>query len=211
MTQQFGTGLHPDLPPYLVHFTGRPRRPGDLLPSGVPADPEGRLAAILGSGFIRGYNAFGTAGPVVCVSEPSLAGLQKLFSTGVTARGPYAPWALVLERQQAVAAGFRPVWHMDDQDRAATEHLPAKMRDRRVSYTPGRVEWLAEREWRYCWGDDAIMPGHVPGIGLSGLLLAVIVGRQGWSPAPGPYAPHLGLQRWLWNGQCLVSDGVFTR
>jgi hypothetical protein len=143
MTQQFGVGLHPDLPPYLVHFTGRPRAQADPPPLDVPTDPEVRLASILCQGRIQGFSTFGTIVPVVCISEVSVAGLETLFSTGVTARGPYAPWGVALDRAAAVAAGFRPVWYMNDEELAATRQLPTQMLDRRVTYNPGRVEWLA--------------------------------------------------------------------
>jgi hypothetical protein len=44
-----------------------------------------------------------------------------LFSTGVTYRGPYSPWAVMLDRTAAVAVGVRPVWRMSDDALAATE------------------------------------------------------------------------------------------
>lgn len=93
MTQQFGVVLHPDLPPYLVHFAGRPRGPNYPVPVGLSLDPESRLASILSRVWIQGFGTFGTVGPVACVSEVSLMGLVTLFRTGVTGRGPYAPWA----------------------------------------------------------------------------------------------------------------------
>ncbi|MGK3206908.1 hypothetical protein [Amycolatopsis sp. MEPSY49] len=210
MVQQFGVGQHPDLPPYLVHFTGRPRGIHSP-PLGVPAKPEDRLAMILTCGFIQGFSTFGTWGPVVCTSEVSGAGLAALFSTGVTSRGPYEPWAVVLKRDAAIDLGFRPVWYMDTQERVATNDLPVRMLDRRVTYNPGLEDWLAEREWRLCWGDTEIRPGNVPAISLPGLITAVIVGQSGWQPLRGPAPTWFdGIPRCLWDGQNLVVDGVFA-
>ena len=122
--------------------------------------------------------------PVVCLSEASSAALVTLFFTGVTHRGPYAPWAIMLDRAAAVANGFGPVWHMGDDALSATDTLPAHLADRRVRYVPGAADWLAEREWRMCWGDALINPGFVPALPLAGLATGVIVGTQGWLPPP---------------------------
>lgn len=42
MSMQFGAGMHPDLPPFLVHFVGRPRGI-HLLPVGIAYEPEQRM------------------------------------------------------------------------------------------------------------------------------------------------------------------------
>ncbi|MEU0792870.1 hypothetical protein ABZ342_22580 [Amycolatopsis sp. NPDC005961] len=207
MTQHYGVGTHPDLPPYLVHFTGRPRG-GYPPPDGVPVAPEARLAYIMNLGYILGFPTFGSVGRVACASEVTSAGLTALFSTGVTNRGPYEPWAVVLGREKAIEIGFRPVWYMSDDEQRVTNYLPIAMRDRRVTYNPGQTDWLAEREWRYCWGDAQTPPGHVPAIGLIGLLIAVIVGRSGWQPPHGQVTPSLaGTPRLLWTPHGLVADG----
>ena len=110
-----------------------------------------------------------------------------------------------------IEQGFRPVWHMGTEELDATAGLPAQMRDRRVSYEPGRTDWLAEREWRLCWGDMQIPAGHVPTFSLSGLLLAIIVGKQGWDPPYGATpVPHRGLARGFWRGDTVVADGFFN-
>lgn len=214
----FGAGVHPDLPLNLVHFVGRPRT--NVLPYGVSVEPEQRLAQILHAGYIRAFHTYRTEGPVLCLSESSWAALHVMFGRGVTSRGPYAPWALLLRRDAAVAAGVRPVWYMADEELQATASMPMWLRDRRVRYVPGVADWLAEREWRLCWGDAPICPGHVPGLALTGLLTGVIVGQQGWyPPASVTYENGIGrlsyaigchgIPRWWWNGQMLRDDGVF--
>lgn len=216
-----GAGIHPDLPETLVHFTGRPRvRADDLPPHFGQGPPDDRLARIAHAGAIYAARVWGTRGPVVCMSEASPAALVTLFSTGVTYRGPYAPWAVILNRATAVTSGIGPVWYMGDDAMAATETLPAHLADRRVRYVPGRADWLAEREWRLCWGDTPIAPGSIAALGLPGLATGVIVGSSGWLPPPRPFIdgpqagqlayawPVHGLARWWWNGQALAFDGT---
>jgi hypothetical protein len=217
----FGAGVHPDLPGSFVHFTGRPRAASDVPPQFASATPERRLVQILQQGILRAALAFGTAGPVLCVSESTTSAIRVMLSTGVTSRGPYAPWALLLDRDALIRRDFRPVWHMSGQELQATSELPASYRDRRIRYEPGVVDWLAEREWRACWGDSPIEDGRVPGLELTGVLNGVIVGRRGWMPPPittfdGPvtwrrYARSChAVPRLWWNGQELVADGEFN-
>src|SRR5687768_4610465 len=107
----FGAGVHPDLPTSFVHFTGRPRGAGDTPPEFAPPDPEQRLVRILQEGFLRAAPAFRTSGPVLCVSESTDTAIKVMLDKGVTTRGPYAPWALMLDRRALITGGFRPVWH----------------------------------------------------------------------------------------------------
>jgi hypothetical protein len=148
----FGAGVHPDLPTSFVHFTGRPRGAGDRPPEFAAERAEHRLVQILQQGLLRAAPTWGTAGPVVCVSESTENAIKVMVSSGVTTRGPYEPWALLLDRDALINLGFRPVWHMSERSLQATDHLPALFRDLRVRYQPGVVDWLAEREWRVCWG-----------------------------------------------------------
>lgn len=214
----FGAGVHPDIPAFLVHFTGRPRSPDDKPPAFADGSPEHRLCGILQQGAVRGAKTWGTLGPVVCVSEPSETALKVMLGTGVTHRGPYAPWAVLIRREALIAAGFRPVWHMSDEEMSATDGQTARFRDRRVSYNPGRVDWLAEREWRLCWGlkDEP----DAPSFDLTNALEGVIVGESGWMPSPAvEYSGHAtwtryarschNVSRLWWNGKDLLDDGVF--
>lgn len=187
--------------------------------------PSHKAARTIGSaasptlGAIYATRVWRARGPVVCLSEASPIALVALFATGVTYRGPYMPWAVMLDRATAVTAGVRPVWYMGDDALAATESLPPHLADRRVRYVPGVADWLAEREWRLCWGDTPITAGNVAALTLTGLATGVIVGAQGWLPPPrkvthGPHAGQLiyawpvhGLSRWWWNGQQIVPDG----
>lgn len=213
----FGAGTHPDLPDTLVHLTGRPRsQQDDHPPAFAVGDAGDRLAGIAHVGAIYYTRVWGSRGPVVCMSEASPAALTTLFATGVTHRGPYAPWAVMINRVAAIAAGARPVWHMGDDALTATNSLPTYLADLRVRYVPGRVDWLAEREWRICWGDMPIAPNNVGALRLANLATGVIVGVHGWLPRPRQtqsgqlsfaYAVH-GLARWWWNGERIVPDGI---
>lgn len=177
--RRFGAGVHPDLPESLVHFTGRPRGQRESLPKFAASSAEARLIGILQEGLLRGARTFGTTGPVICVSEPSGAAIQVMLSTGANHRGPYEPWAVLVDRAQVISAGFRPVLHMSSDELRATSTLPASLRDRCVRYDPGRVDWLAEREWRLCSGGE-ITPSTDLVFVLSGALKGVIVGKKGW-------------------------------
>lgn len=181
----FGAGVHPDLPTSFVHFTGRPRGLNDKPPPFAPKDPEQRLVRILQDGHLRAAPTWGARGPVLCVSESTDGAIAVMLSTGVTPRGPYAPWALLLDRVALIERGFRPVWHMSPAQLAATDGLPTVHRDQRIRYEPGRADWLAEREWRRCYGDAPDGGWPAPrSLQLTGLLTGVIVGRQGWMPPP---------------------------
>ncbi|MCF6506590.1 hypothetical protein E9549_04080 [Blastococcus sp. MG754426] len=229
----FGAGVHPDLPTSFVHFTGRPRGAGDRPPPFAADGAEGRLLQILQQGLLRAASTWGTTGPVVCVSESTENAIKVMLSTGVTTRGPYEPWALLLDRDALIERGFRPVWHMSEQSLQVTNHLPALFRDLRVRYQPGEADWLAEREWRLCWGDTPLEDGRVPALKLTGLLTGVIVGRRGWTPPSITIAEESvtttpngsitstttasmqfatscdAVPRLWWNGEELVDDGVF--
>ena len=216
----FGAGVHPDIPPYLVHFTGRPRADTDPPPAGISPTPEGRLAGIGLTGALIAKPVFGTTGPVVCFSECSPAAMSTLFSTGVTWRGRWDPWAVVFDRDRLIAAGARPVLLLDDGEWTATEAMPMPMRDRRQRYVPGKVDFTAEREWRLSmWAPD--WDGRLwPLWWIAPAAVGIVVGVRGWLPAPdwvtsyGQEPPQLrfaaafnGLQRWWWNGTTLVADG----
>lgn len=217
----FGAGVHPDIPNFFVHFTGRPRADNDLLPPQLGVTPEMRLASIGLTGGMYAKPVYGTFGPVVCFSECSQSAIRTLFSTGVvTWRGPWAPWAIIFDRERLIAAGARPVWLMDETELAVTNDMPMPLPDRRQKYVPGRVDFTAEREWRLSlWSAD--WDGHAwPWWSIQGLVAGVIVGHHNWLPAPdwatsyGHHAPvpryadvlH-GVPRWFWNGVDLVPDG----
>jgi hypothetical protein len=184
-SSHFGAGVHPDLPTSFVHFTGRPRGPKDEPPPFAPTDPEQRLVRILQEGYLRAAPTWGTRGPVLCVSESTSGAIAVMLGSGVTTRGPYAPWALLLDRHAVIERGFRPIWHMSPAQLAATDGLPTMDRDLRIRYEPGEADWLAEREWRRCYGDAPDGGWSAPrGLELTGLLTGVIVGRKGWMPPP---------------------------
>lgn len=123
-----GAGRHPDIPAGLIHFVGRPRGPNGQLPPNVPVEPRDRMARIMHENALRAAPVFGTTGPALCFSEVSASAVRVLFATGVTGRGPYAPWALVFGKADLITAGARPVWYMNDEELQATAYLPAHLR-----------------------------------------------------------------------------------
>jgi hypothetical protein len=214
---------HPDLPSTFVHFTGRTRDDSDPPPSWSSHDPEQRLVQILQSGRIRARNTYGTRGAVVCVSEPSDAAIRYLLGTGPNWRGAFAPWGLLIDRARAIAGGFRPVLHVSAVDWQVVRQAPisANFHDRRVNYNPEQgIDWLHEREWRFCAGLIDSDPSQ-PGVDVPDLVVGVITGKPDWYPPPTrgrtiagivttQYAASCDrLPRFLWNGQELVEDGEF--
>jgi hypothetical protein len=227
-----GVGTHPDLPTTFVHFTGRPRGPGDTPPDFADATAEERMVRILIGGHLQGTKVFGTRHPVLCFSEPSESARRVMLRDGAVAgRGPYAPWGLVLARSRLIDAGARPVLYLSSQEMKLTDDLPIRLRSRRVRYDPGHSDWLHEREWRICY-----RPVDTPRLELTrGLVAGVIVGEHGWVPPPAiiesatrtirvtgtaisgssgyervrysAAADHLA--RWWWDGDDLIEDGVF--
>ncbi len=225
-----GVGIHPDLPTTLVHFTGRPRGPGDTPPDFARTTPEERMVRILIEGRLRATKVFGSSYPVLCFSEPSESARRVMLRDGVvTERGPYAPWGLILDRAQLIDAGARPVLYLSSDEMELTDDLPTRLRNRRVRYDPGSSDWLHEREWRICY-----RPVDSPYLELTrGLVVGVIVGKRGWLPPPaiiehrtfhsvdGPMVAYGSsvrrrysaaadqLARWYWDAENLVEDGVF--
>ncbi|MEU5561233.1 hypothetical protein AB0H47_34800 [Streptomyces globisporus] len=185
--------IHPDLPETLVHFTGRPRGRRELREF-PPRTPEQRLVSILHSGILRGAHTFGTDAPVICFSEATEEARRVMLRDGAGARGPYEPWGLVLDRQQLIAVGARPVLHLSAEEIGQTSQLPTRLRNRRVRYDPGSSDWLHEREWRICFetGDNPVLllapqPVFAAGGALSFTphrVVGVIVGVPGWAPPP---------------------------
>ena len=203
-----GVGVHPDLPSTFVHFTGRPRGPGDDPPTfaderldghleeiaaatarigrtlagdSAASDigAEARLISILITGTLNGAPVFGTSQPVLCFSEPSQAARRIMLRDGVVdSRGPYAPWGLLFHRDRLIEHGARPALYLSTDEIAATNDLPTKLRNRRVRYEPGSADWLHEREWRLCFDTN-----EPPMLAITQELVAgVIVGRRDWTP-----------------------------
>ncbi|MBQ1116995.1 hypothetical protein [Streptomyces sp. C3-3] len=172
--------MHPDLPDTLVHFTGRPRGQRDVPPDFARGTAEERMVSILHSGVLRGAPDFWATAPVVCFSEVTETARRVMLRDGVGGRGPYEPWGVVLDRAQLISAGARPVLYLSKEEMDQTRTLPTRLRNRRVRYDPGFSDWLHEREWRLCFE-----PEQTPELAITPqLVVGVIVGRQGWMPAP---------------------------
>ena len=202
---------NPDIPPWLVHFTGRPasfaNRSG-IAPTMTPSQAaEARLNQILTGGVLKASRPHGAAFPAICMSELTQLAIEKQLRSGFTWKGPYAPWGLVLAKTAPeVASHARPVLYLSPDEMAATNALPPRLLDRRVESVPGvrNNDWTHEREWRICWGVDV----ENAGIALvPGTICFVIVGRSGWMPEGRGYHPS-PIPRWLWNGAAIVDDGV---
>ncbi|MFD0020613.1 hypothetical protein [Streptomyces sp. NPDC058382] len=115
---------------------------------------------------------------VICLGEPSETARRFLCREGIAPRGPYVPWAILLNREALIAADARPVPYLSGEEMDATNDLSATFRARRVRYERGRADWLHEREWRLCFQE-----GRTPDFQLTAAVVAgVIVGEQGWLP-----------------------------
>lgn len=203
---------NPDLPTLFVHFTGRVRGKEDPVPDGLPATPRERLVRILEEGRLLPSTRY-TFRPAVCVSESTPLAVQRFFSTGVTHRGSYEPWALLLRRNPCIKAQFRPVIHASALEVAAikfqaeSDMRVEKMLGRMIEFDPPEKDWLHEREWRRPF------PRHTHEdrlhVDLDGLVHSVIVPEQGWLPSlDRTYARSCQrLERIYWDGTNLKNDG----
>lgn len=222
---------NPDNPDWLVHFTGRAaavRRFDETTLSGQQAArayraaaPEQRLHDIFASGGIKGFSTYGTADyPVVCFSELTREAIRVQMTTGFVLgrRPPWAPWALVMRKQQLIRDGVRPVLYMSsDELRHLGPDTPPSLWTRCVRSVPGSRsdDWSHEREWRLC--TDTIPPATAApfGLPLNGRVLAVIVGRPGWVPRDVhdslDFSSGLdGIERWYFHdGQIRMNGYLF--
>jgi hypothetical protein len=197
---------HPDLSPFITHFTSRGRGPGPEVPTWISSmEPEDKLKSILQRCQFLATRPYGSPLPAVCGTEATTAGLAHLISE----RG-YGPWALVLHKEAVYELGGGPVWYArDDEYALARSSLPPSLACRLVRYEPGIADWTHEREWRIpvssedgwlCLRREAIR--------------ALIVGNQNWPPEEederyqilelgwpvmGPPDWIEGLERWWWN------------
>lgn len=199
----------------VVHFVGRQRGASLLPPHVFGLSTEQRLASILTSGLLFGFQVYRSQlVPVVSLSDLSAAELETAFARGINTRGPVEPWAVVLYRVPTWEVGFRPVIYADaahfDEHRAALTqiHGPgwealAVQTEMRREMT--RADWTAEREWRFCFAPDT-----QPVIDIRAGIAAVVVGRSGWVPSEVAHTPaSLSPERWLWDSsrRRLVHDG----
>lgn len=216
-----GAGRHPDLPQTFVHFTGRPRAVDDEPPAFASGSARDRLVQVLFEGRLRAASSF-LSPPVVCISEATDAALTTMLKTGVSDRGTYAPWAVLLSRETAIQRGARPALYVSPQERTRWRlGLEPKPQDeltegRFVTYAPPRVDWTHEREWRFCFNRSAADPA----VDLAGLVVGVITGSRDWYPHPittplgglthRKYAGSCeSLPRFRWTGDELLLDGTF--
>jgi len=128
---------------------------------------EERLLQILVDGRIRGFETFGSDGPVTCLTESTKASVSSLL-----AEGRYTPCGVGFTKQFAFDQGGAPALYIRGDEWAAARSLPQPLRSRIVRFWPGSEadpelpsqyipnalsapsEWLHEREWR--------IPGDLP-------------------------------------------------
>lgn len=197
-----GVGMHPDLPTTLVDFTGRPRGDGDTPPGYASGDAENRLVRVLIEGRLRAASSFGSP-PVVCLSEASDTAIVAMLKTGVSVRGPYPPWGVILSRKTAITRGARPAIHVSHREQLRwqfgknikPEHELTE--GRFVSYDPPGIDWTHEREWRFCLNRGSTNPV----VDLAGVVVGVITGREDWYPPPN-VSPHLGFAKRTYSACC---------
>ncbi|MFC6041669.1 hypothetical protein ACFP8W_01145 [Nocardioides hankookensis] len=212
----FGVGQHPDLSEFFIHLTGRPL--GDTPPPAahVGSTAEGRLASILASRRLKASSVYGSP-PVVCLCDVTRKAANVLLANGVTNRGPYDPWGLLLSRQGCIDRGLRPVLYLsaaEERQILNRAHTSDLMEWRIVRYDPPWTDWTHEREWRFGFPQGS----NDPGVDISDLIHGVIVGQPGWAPGPSgptpddPHQPRLGrdVKRYAWNGTQIVDDGNLT-
>lgn len=224
MVQQFGD---PAMADKVVHFAGRQRGQRTPLPLAVAhLTTEERLANILNTRQLLGWQVYQSRMlSVACVSDLSAAELETAFARGLNTRGRLEPWAVVLDRQLAWQAGFRPVMYVEgarvEEVRTAMEHVYGPTGPALVVRTEmGTDDWTAEREWRFCFAPpppvvwnivDGPLPPSPPAVlELNDAVRAVIVGRSGWVPRwPLPTPTGIPPERWLWDeaSRRLVHDG----
>ncbi|MBO3085171.1 hypothetical protein [Cellulomonas fengjieae] len=198
--------------PRLVHFTGRPRGDSPLPGDVAHLNAEQRLASILVSGQLRAFPVYGTVDvPVIGASDISPADLEAAFRTGLSTRGPFEPWALVLSRTSMWVSGARPVLYADYAEapkiRAALdERSPGRSAlVQRIDLIMYRSDWTHEREWRWIAGAAR---ERIP---VWPQLDAVIVAQKGWQPPGLGARPDAAkVQRWWWSGTHLIDDGLIT-
>lgn len=175
---------HPDFSDYLIHLTGRPRESPDLPFEIRQLTAQERLQQVLKQQKILAMKTFYAEIPVVCFTESTRAGLNYLFSNA-----GYKPWGIVFERETIYSAGDGPVFHFRGDEYRHKQLLPERMRARVIEYSPGRAEWLEEREWRIPFESGTGFRFNLKDV------RALIVGTRAWNPSgPDPECPL-----WIWD------------
>ncbi|WP_158637955.1 DUF4427 domain-containing protein [Sphingomonas ginsenosidivorax] len=140
--------------------------------------------------------------PAVCFTDMPIPAFVEAGRDRAAKREAIAPCALVLPKRRMWEAGARPAIYGLDASAGAhmrsngwnmsfsKEDLPSREQYRYVTFDPGRVDWMHEREWRWPlsgtpWSDpDSLPPTHsdaIPGLALDDPHLSgigVIVGTE---------------------------------
>lgn len=162
---------------YLIHFCGR--APGLKFTPSVPnwirtITPAQRLDNMLWQQCIWGFPPFGSASPMVCLSESPFGHLAWLIN-----EKHWPPWGVVLMRQWVYAMGGGPVWYArPEQHEAMSAGQLAWSVRLGAAWGQPRSEWLHEREWRLP------VRAESPSVYLApGVIVAVLVGTPSWQPS----------------------------
>lgn len=169
---------------WLVHFCGRPVGTGqsiDVSRDIASMSPDQRLRSILLGGAIYGFPPFGASDPVVSFSE-----CTKEHMAWLIAKRGWAPWGILLRRQDVYDMGGGPVWYARTQQ---YESLPEYFRPWavRLETAPRRSDWLHEREWRLP-SPQLTIPTQPD---EDGWRVGILVGTSDWQPHSGPDQPEL--------------------
>ena len=192
---------HPGQSECLVHFCGR----GNAFQTTDGLTPQQRLDSIFHSGGFQASIALTRAWPVVCFSESTPRGVEKLL-------GPkrWDGWGIVVSRDWVWERGGGPIWYArDDLDPSPIGQLDPRSLAWHLKTTPQDNDWLHEREWRVpCDPNTPFLPIDVSDV------VAVVVSDRAWEPTElgmeqtpdGHLAEALRtvpVTRWWWNGQTI--------
>ena len=169
----------PDLADHVIHFTGRAGPRINVDPEIEALDDESRLLRILQTGELLGFETFGAASSVVCLTESTKTAISFLVR-----EGRYTPCGVGFSKQYVFDRGGGPALYVRGDEWSMVQSLPEPLRSRAVRFWPGAApapgeflasdltapsEWLHEREWRvperlvFDWDDVEFL--LVPSVG----------------------------------------------
>lgn len=200
--------FHPGQSETIVHFTGRARK--ESSPETYFLSPEGILDLILSEERLLAKPPFGSKRDTVCLSESDEFGVAALL-----ARGQFAGWGIVLQRNWVWRVGGGPVWYARDEVwRSVNAKADQELLQWMVRTSPQEADWFHEREWRIPARDPSSYIDLDPDA-----VAAILVSDSEWEPSPSQATDYWGdgrlavlettnrlaaqVPRWFWNGDCI--------